>query len=113
MTAEVARPWSQIVGAYLLIGVAGLFVLVACLFILFVLPAALIIVVMGYEVGPAEGIGNWFFAFWFPLAFAAAFYLLVAGVEAVSEPGVGIVARMLGVALLVFFTFPPFLFPAS
>ena len=109
--AETTRSWAGQAGAMLLIGVAGLLVLIAGLAIVFVLPIALIFIAMGYEVGPAAGIGNWFFIPWFPLAFAACFYLLVAGFEAVSEPRPGIVARMLGVALLAFFTFPPFLFP--
>jgi len=113
MTAEASRSWTEAAGAWLLIGVAGLLVLIAGLAILFVLPAALIFVAMAYEIGPAAGIGNWFFFLWFPLAFAAAFYLLVAGLEAVNEPRLGIVSRMLGVAILAFFTFPPFLFPLS
>ena len=111
MSAEVSRSWTEVAGAYALIGIAGLLVLIGGLAILFVLPAALIIVAMGYEVGPASGVGNWLFFLWFPLAFAAAFYLLAAGFEAVKEPRLGIVARMLGVAVLAFFTFPPFLFP--
>jgi len=112
MTVEAASSWTEAAGAWLLIGVAGLLVLIAGLAILFVLPATLVIVAMGYEVGPAAGVGNWLFFLWFPLAFAAAFYLLVAGFEAVNAPRFGIVSRMLGVALLAFFTFPPFLFPA-
>jgi hypothetical protein len=111
MMAEVARSWAGQAGAMLLMGVAALLVLIAGLAILFVLPAALIFVAMGYEIGPAGGIGNWFFIPWFPLAFAVAFYLLVAGLEAVNEPRFGIVSRMVGVAILAFFTFPPFLFP--
>lgn len=109
--AEAARSWPGQAGAYALIGVAGLLVFLAGIGIVFVLPIALVFVAMGYEIGPAAGIGNWFFIPWFPLAFAACFYLLVAGFEAVGTPRPGIVARMLGVAILAFFTFPPFLFP--
>lgn len=111
MTAEASRSWADSAAAMLLTGIAGLLVLLAGLAILFVLPGALIVILMGYEAGPAAGIGNWFFIPWFPLAFAAAFYILVAGLEAVSAPRLGIVARMLGAAVLAFFTFPPFLFP--
>lgn len=109
--AEATRSWVDATAAVLLIAGAGLLVLLAGLAIVFVLPIALVVVTMGFEAGPAGGIGNWFFIPWFPLAFAAAFYLLVAGLEAVNEPRFGIVARMLGVAILAFFTFPPFLFP--
>ncbi|HST35478.1 MAG TPA: hypothetical protein VLK25_02455 [Allosphingosinicella sp.] len=109
--AEAARSWPAQAGAMLLIGVAGLLVFMAGIAIVFVLPITLVFVAMGYEIGPAAGIGNWFFILWFPLAFAACFYLLVAGFEAVSTPRLGIVSRMVGVALLAFFTFPPFLFP--
>lgn len=111
MNADVRRSWAGAAGAYLLTGIAGLLVLIGGLAILFVLPAALIFVAMGYEAGPASTAGNWLFFLWFPLAFAGAFYLLAAGFEAVSTPRLGIVSRMLGVAILAFFTFPPFLFP--
>jgi len=111
MSTDASRSWADAAGAYLLIAVAGLLVLIGGFAILFVLPAALIFVAMGYEAGPAAGIGNWLFILWFPLAFAVAFYLLAAGFEAMSTPRLGIVSRMLGAAILAFFTFPPFLFP--
>ena len=113
MSAEAAHNWADQALAWLLVGVASLLVLIAGLAILFILPAGLIIVAMGYDVGPASTAGNWLFFLWFPLAFAGAFYLIVAGLEAVNEPRLGIVSRMCGVVLLVFFTFPPFLFPPS
>lgn len=111
--AEASRSWVETVASILLKTLAGLLVLIAGLAIVFVLPAALVIVAMGYpgEAAPAAGWGNWLFFAWFPLAFAAAAYTVVVGLQAVDEPSPGAVLKLVGVALLVFFTFPPFLFP--
>lgn len=115
MTAEVTRSWAEAAASILLMTLAGLFVLIASLAIVFVLPAALVIVAMGYpgDAAPAAGWGNWLFLAWFPLAFAGAVYNIVTGLQAVDEPSAGAVFRLVAVTLLVFFTFPPFLFPAS
>ena len=114
MSAEASRSWAETAVSILLMTFAGLLVLIAGLAIVFVLPAALVIVAMGYpgEAAPAIGWGNWLFFAWFPLAFAAAVYMIVVGLQAVDEPGLGAVLKLVAVTLLVFFTFPPFLFPA-
>jgi len=114
MTAETSRSWAEAAVSLLLTALAGLFVLIAGLAIVFVLPAALVIVTMGYsgDAAPAAGWGNWLFVAWFPLAFAAAVYTIVVGLQAASEPSLGATLKLVAVTLLVFFTFPPFLFPA-
>jgi len=114
MASEASRPWPEAAASILFMTLAGLLVLVAGLAVVFVLPAALVIVAMGYpgDLAPAGGWGNWLFLVWFPLAFAAAIYNIVTGLRAVDEPGLGAVLRLIAVTLLVFFTFPPFLFPA-
>ena len=114
MTAEASRSWAEAAASILLKALAGLLVLVAGLAIVFVLPAALVIVAMGYpgEPAPAAGWGNWLFFAWFPLAFAGAVYTIVVGLQAMDEPSLGAVLKLVAVTLLVFFTFPPFLFPA-
>jgi hypothetical protein len=112
--AEASRSWAEAAVSILLTTLAGLFVLIAGLAIVFVLPAALVIVAMGYpgETAAAAGWGNWLFFAWFPLAFAGAVYTIVVGLQAVDEPTAGVLLKLVGVTLLVFFTFPPFLFPA-
>jgi hypothetical protein len=114
MTAETSRSWAEAAMSGLLAALCGLFVLIAGLAIVFVLPAAMVIVAMGYpgDLAPAGGWGNWLFLAWFPLAFAGALYNIVIGLQAVDEPRLAAAFKLTAVTLLVFFTFPPFLFPA-
>lgn len=114
MMAEVSRSWLEAAGATLIIAVAALLVLLAGLAVAIILPATLVIVLMGYPgaASPTSGIGGWLLLLWFPAAFAGAIYTVATGLEVMGEPSLGGLLKLMGVTALIFFTFPPFLFPA-
>jgi len=110
--AQEARSWGDAIGATLLKAAAALIVLVAGLAILFLLPATLVIVAMDFSLWSPGGAAGWFALVWFPLAFAAALYGAVTGLDLIDRPSAGGVARLVGIVAATFFTFPPFWLPA-
>jgi len=113
MTAETSRGWAGTLGAMVLIALAALIALLAGLAILFLLPATMVIVGFNFaELWSGSGVARWIALLWFPAAFLAALYVVVSGLETMDEPSVGRLARLLLVAIVTFFAFPPFWLPA-
>jgi hypothetical protein len=91
------------IGALLLTLLAGLFVALAGLAAVIVLPAILVLDIMG-----GDGGRHWPVYVWTPIVFLAAIYSVVAGLRAMDEPRLARVAILAGLALIAFFSFPPF-----
>jgi hypothetical protein len=85
-----------------------LFVLLAGLAVVLVLPMILVLTALG-EARP----GNFGVYVWVPFAFLAALFSVISGLQAMADPRPRMVALLAGLALLAFLTFPPFWFPES
>ena len=85
-----------------------LFVLLAGLAVVIVLPMILVLTAMG-DGRP----GIWPVYIWVPIVFLASIYAVVRGVRAMADPKLGTVAALAVLAILAFFSFPPFWLPGS
>jgi hypothetical protein len=110
MSSEAPHPVGPRTGAgpALLRLLLWLFVLLAGLAVVLVLPMILVLTALG-EARP----GNFGVYVWVPLAFLTALFSVVSGLQAMADPRPRTVALLAGVALLVFLTFPPFWFPEN
>jgi hypothetical protein len=93
-------------GATALRLVIWLFVLLAGLAVVFVLPMIMVLGAMG-------GNARWPVFVWAPIVFLAALYSVVTGLQGMDEPRPGRVALLAGIAIIAFFSFPPFWFAES
>ncbi len=96
-------PRSSGPGALLLIVLAALLALVAGLVVVVVLPFVLVLTIMGGTISPA-----WPIYLWIVVAFLAGIYTIRAGLAGTDDPRTGRILRLLGIALIAFFSFPPF-----
>ena len=80
-----------------------LFVLLAGLAVVLVLPTILVLTATG-EARP----GLWAVYVWVPLVFLAGLFSVVAGLRAMTHPRPGLVALLAALALAAFLSFPPF-----
>lgn len=85
-----------------------LFVLLAGFAVVLVLPMILVLTAMG---GGRPGL--WPVYVWVPVVFLASVYAVVRGVRAMADPKLGIVAALAVLAIIAFFSFPPFWLPES
>ena len=110
MNDEAPHPTGprQGAGATMLRLLLWLFVLLAGLAVVLVLPMILVLNAMGD--GRA---GLWPVYVWVPLTFLASLYSVVSGLQAMADPRPRRVAVLAGIAILAFFTFPPFWFPEA
>ena len=94
-------------GPLLLRLLAGLLVALAGACAMLVVPFTLLIAATATPGELAPGIEPWMMYLWCLLAFAASIGLVVAGVGAMEAPRLRRVLALLGLALLVFLSFPP------
>jgi hypothetical protein len=85
-----------------------LFVLLAGLAVVLVLP---MILVLTATAGGRPGI--WPVYVWVPVVFLASVYTVVSGMRAMANPKLRTVAAMAVFAIIAFFSFPPFWLPES
>lgn len=85
-----------------------LFVLLAGLAVVLVLPMILVLTAMG---GGRPGL--WPVYVWVPVVFLASVYAVVSGVRSMAHPRLRTVAALAVLAIVAFFSFPPFWFPES
>ena len=85
-----------------------LFVLLAGLAVVLVLPMILVLNAMG---GGRPGI--WPLYLWLPVVFLASVYAVVRGLRAMADPRLKVVAALAVLAIIAFFSFPPFWLPES
>jgi hypothetical protein len=78
-----------------------LFILLAGLTVVIVLPMIIVL-------GAIGGQARWPVFVWGPLVFLAALWSVVTGLRAMDDPRLGRVALLAGIALVAFFSFPPF-----
>ena len=83
-----------------------LFVLLAGFAVVLVLPMLLVMNAMG---GGRPGI--WPLYVWLPIAFLTCVYAVVAGMRAMADPRLKTVAALAVLAIIAFFSFPPFWLP--
>jgi hypothetical protein len=82
-----------------------LFILLAGLSVVIILPMIIVLA--------ATGGGRWPVFVWGPLVFLAALYSVVSGLQAMDHPRPRRVALLAGIALAAFFSFPPFWYAES
>lgn len=85
-----------------------LFVLLAGLAVVLVLPMILVLNAVG---GGRPGL--WPLYLWVPLVFLASVYAVVSGLRAMADPKFSTVAALAVLAIIAFFSFPPFWLPES
>ena len=85
-----------------------LFVLLAGLAVVLVLPMILVLTATG---GGRPGI--WPVYVWVPVVFLASVYAVIAGLRAMTDPRLGTVAALAVLTIIAFFSFPPFWLPES
>lgn len=85
-----------------------LFVLLAGLAVVIVLPMILVLNAVG---GGRPGI--WPLYVWVPVVFFASVYAVVRGLRAMADPRLRTVAALAVLAIIAFFSFPPFWLPES
>ena len=85
-----------------------LFVLLAGLAVVLVLPMILVLTALG-EARP----GNFGIYVWVPFVFLAALFSVVAGLQAMADPRPRMIALLAAIAVAAFLSFPPFWFPGS
>lgn len=90
-------------GAVVLRLLIWLFVLLAGLSVVIVLPMILVLTALG-DARP----GLWSVYVWVPVIFIAALYSVVNGLQALANPRPGQVALLAGIALAAFLSFPLF-----
>ena len=90
-------------GALVLTLLAGLLVVLAALTLMLVLPLIVVLTAMG-----ESGTGGWPVYLWAALVFAAGFWSVVTGLRMIDDPRRGPIVLLAGVAILAFFSFPPF-----
>ena len=95
-------------GATILRVLLWLFVLLAGLAVVLVLP---MILVLNATAGGRPGL--WPLYVWLPIVFLASVYAVVSGVRAMPDPRLRTVLALLVLAILAFFSFPPFWLPES
>jgi hypothetical protein len=78
-----------------------LFILLAGLAVVLVLPMIVVLGAMG-------GNGRWQVFVWAPIVFLAALYAVVSGLQAMADPRPRRIFLLAGIALVAFFSFPPF-----
>lgn len=105
MTDEAPHPVAPRAGAAaaLLRLLLWLFVLLAGLVVVLVLPMILVLTATG-EARP----GLWLVYLWAPVILFAALYSVVSGLQAMANPRPGRVALLAGMAVAAFLSFPPF-----
>ena len=110
MTDEAPHPTGPRLGAgpALLRLLLWLFVLLAGLAVVLILPMILVLTAMG-DARP----GLWPVYLWVPVSFLAALYSVVSGLQAMADPRPRRVALLAGIALVAFFSFPPFWLPEA
>jgi hypothetical protein len=94
--------------AVLLRLVIWLFVLLAGLAVVIVLPMILVLNATG---GGRPGI--WPLYVWLPVVFLACIYAIVTGLQAMDDPRPRRVAGLAGITVAAFLSFPPFWLPES
>lgn len=85
-----------------------LFVLLAGLAVVLILPMILVLNAVG---GGRPGI--WPLYVWVPVVFLASVYAVVSGLRAMADPRLRTVAALVVLAIIAFFSFPPFWLPES
>ena len=85
-----------------------LFVLLAGFAVVIVLPMILVLTAMG---GARPGI--WPVYVWVPIVFLASVYAVVSGMRAMADPKFRTIAALAVLAIIAFFSFPPFWLPES
>lgn len=85
-----------------------LFVLLAGLAVVLILPMILVLNAVG---GGRPGI--WPLYVWVPVVFLASVYAVVSGLRAMADPTLRTVAALALLAIIAFFSFPPFWLPES
>ncbi len=95
-------------GAALLRVLLWLFVLLAGLAVVIVLPMILVLTALG-DARP----GIWPVYVWVPVVFLAALFSVVAGLQAMADPRPRMLVLLGAIALAAFLTFPPFWLPES
>ena len=105
MSGEAPHPTGPRTGAaaMLLRLCIWLFILLAGLAVVLVLPMILVLTALG-EARP----GIWPVYVWVPVVFLAALYSVVSGLQAMADPRPRRVALLAGIALAAFLSFPPF-----
>jgi hypothetical protein len=92
-------------GMLLLQLLAGLIVLLAGLTVVFVLPFVLVITAMGNASGAHI---VWPVYLWVPAVFFGGIYTIVVGLGEMGDPHGRRILLLLGLAIIAFFSFPPF-----
>lgn len=85
-----------------------LLVLLAGLAVVLILPMILVLNAVG---GGRPGI--WPLYVWVPVVFLASVYAVVSGLRAMADPRLSTVAALAVLAIIAFFSFPPFWLPES
>ena len=103
MSDEVPHPTGPRTGAdaVALRLLLWLFILLAGLTVVIVLPMIVVLGAMG-------GNARWPVFVWGALVFLAALYSVVTGLRAIDQPRLKRVALLVGIALVAFLSFPPF-----
>ncbi|HTU10219.1 MAG TPA: hypothetical protein VMG08_04905 [Allosphingosinicella sp.] len=104
MTEAAPHPTPRGAGAMALSLLAGLFVAIAALTVMLALPLIVVLTAMGGEGRPA----GWPVYLWAAFVFAAAFWSVVTGMRVMDDPSWRRIGLLAGIALLAFFSFPPF-----
>lgn len=110
MSDEAPHPVGPRTGAgvTLLRALLWLFVLLAGLAVILVLP---MILVLNATAGGRPGL--WPLYVWVPLVFLASVYAVVRGLRAMADPHLRTVAALFVLAIIAFFSFPLFWLPES
>jgi hypothetical protein len=93
-------------GVLLLQLLAGLLVALAGLTVMVVLPFVLLLTAMGNDGG--HGPATWPVYIWVPAVFLAGIYVVISGLGQMDDPRLGRIALLFGIAIVAFFSFPPF-----
>jgi hypothetical protein len=110
MTGEAPHPTEPRSGAGAFVQrlLIGLQILVAGFAAAFVLPALTVLTATSERGG-----ASWPVYVWVPFVFLASIWSVIVGIQALDDPRFRQIALLLGVALVAFFSFPPFWFAES
>ena len=75
--------------------------------------AVVIVLPMIMVLGAMGGAARWPVFVWGAIVFLAALYSVVSGLQAMAQPRAGRVALLAGIAVVAFFSFPPFWYAES
>ena len=111
MRIALDQAWWSALASVGLIGVAALMVLVSGFAILALIPGTVAAIVLALDGGgfmrEDDSLLFWTLFLWLPIALCVAIHNAVEGLEAMNDPNIGALGKLIGLSILILLTFPP------